>query len=94
MNKDLLFFYGLDCPHCITVEKHVDKLIDEGFNIKKLEVWNNKENDELMISLDKGENMCGGVPFFLNQITGKTICGEATYKEVKSWATGSDTEGK
>lgn len=30
--------------------------------------------------------MCGGVPFFLNQITGKTICGKATYKELKNWA--------
>ncbi len=90
MNKDknLLFFYGLDCPHCVVVEKHVDDLILDGFDIKKLEVWNNKENDELMEELDKGDCMCGGVPFFLNQITSKTICGEATYKEVKNWAEG------
>jgi hypothetical protein len=86
MNKDLLFFYGLECPHCIIVEKHVDKLISEGVNIKKVEVWHNEENDALMVELDKGENMCGGVPFFLNQITSKTICGEATYKEIKKWA--------
>lgn len=85
-DKNLLFFYGLDCPHCIVVEKYVDTLIKEGFDIKKLEVWNNKENDSLMIELDKGENMCGGVPFFLNQKTGETICGEATYKELKNWA--------
>lgn len=86
--KDLLFFYGLDCPHCIPVEKHVDRLISEGFNIKKLEVWNNKENDELMVKLDQGEDMCGGVPFLLNLITGKKVCGEATYKEIKNWAEG------
>ena len=88
MKKDLIFFYGLDCPHCVEVEKHVDKLIEEGFNIKKLEVWNNMENDKIMVDLDVGEDMCGGVPFFINQISGKTICGEATYKEIKSWAEG------
>jgi hypothetical protein len=86
--KDLLFFYGFDCPHCITTEKHIDKLISEGFDIKKLEVWNNKENDELMMKLDTGDDCCGGVPFFLNQITGKTICGEASFKEIKNWAEG------
>lgn len=86
MNKFLLFFYGLECPNCIVVEKHVDKLISEGVNIKKVEVWHNTENDKLLEELDKGEDMCGGVPFLLNQITGKTICGEATYKEVKSWS--------
>ena len=86
--KDLLFFYGLECPHCITAEESVDKLIKEGVNIRKMEVWHNKENDKIMEELDKGEDMCGGVPFFLNQITGKTICGEATYKEIKRWAEG------
>jgi hypothetical protein len=86
--KDIIFFYGLDCPHCIKVEKHIDRLIGEGFNIKKLEVWNNKVNDELMLNLDKGEDVCGGVPFFINQNTGKTICGEASYKEIKNWAEG------
>jgi hypothetical protein len=86
MKKDLLFFYGLECPHCITTEKCVDRLIVEGVNIKKVEVWHNKENDKMMEELDKGEDMCGGVPFFLNQNTGKTICGEATYKEIKNWA--------
>lgn len=84
--KDLLFFYGDECEYCIEVMKHVDKLIDEGFDIQKIEVWNNKENDEIMMKLDTGENMCGGVPFFLNKKTGKTICGETSYKEIKNWA--------
>jgi len=86
--KEILFFYGTECPYCIVVEKHVDKLIAEGFNIKKVEVWHNKKNDKMMEELDVGDNMCGGVPFFLNQITNKTICGEATYKEIKNWAEG------
>jgi hypothetical protein len=86
--KDLLFFYGDECDYCIETMRDVDRLIGEGFDIKKLEVWNNKENDSLMIKLDKGENMCGGVPFFLNQNTNNTICGETSYKEIRKWAEG------
>ena len=86
--KDLLFFYGLECPHCIDVEKHVDKLISEGVLIKKIEVWHNAENDKMLEDLDKGDDMCGGVPFFLNHISGKKFCGEAPYKELKNWAEG------
>jgi hypothetical protein len=86
--KDLLFFYGLECPHCIVMEEHVDKLISEGIDIKKIEVWHNLENDKILTDLDVGDEMCGGVPFFLNQKSGKTICGEASYKEIKNWAEG------
>lgn len=87
-NKRLLFFYGNDCPHCVKVDKIVDKLIKEGFDIKKLEVWDNKENDKFLISLDKGEDECGGVPFFYNENSAKKLCGEVTYEEMKNWAEG------
>lgn len=83
--KKLLFFYGLECEHCIETEKNVDKLISEGIKIEKMEVWHNMENDKILEELD---NECGGVPFFINQKTGKTICGEASYKEIKKWAEG------
>jgi len=33
---------------------------------------------------DKGH--CGGVPFFINTETGKWICGEASYEELKNIA--------
>jgi hypothetical protein len=84
--KDLLFFYGDGCSHCGSVLDIVDRLNSEGFNIKKIEVWNNKENDKLLMSIDNGEDCCGGVPFFFNQNTNKKICGEASYKEIKNWA--------
>ena len=64
--KNIYFFYGTECPHCIDMEKFVDKLIVEGFDIKKTEVWHDTKNENLMVSLDKGEDMCGGVPFFFN----------------------------
>jgi len=87
-NKNLLFFYGLDCPHCIEPEKIVDELINEGFPIHKMEVWYDEENNSILEELDSGENNCGGIPFFLNKDTGKTICGDAPYKEIKLWAEG------
>jgi len=86
--KDLIFFYGLECPNCVPMEAIVDKLINEGINIKKVEVWHNKENDKILEELDCGDEPCGGVPFFLNQNNSKTICGEASLKEVRNWAEG------
>ncbi len=89
MNEQLLFFYGLECPHCIRMERFIDKLIkEEGFEIKKLEIWYNKKNNELCEKYDCESEPCGGVPFFLNQKTKKTLCGEVTYKEIKDWAEG------
>ncbi len=87
-NKELLFFYGTECPHCLRMEKFVDKLTKEGHKIKKIEIWHNKENNKMMEKLDCEAEPCGGVPFFLNQNTGKIVCGEVTYKELKSWADG------
>jgi len=84
--KNIYFFYGVECPNCVVMEKLVDKLIEEGICIKKMEVWHNIENEELMVSLDKGEEVCGGVPFFFNEHTNKSICGETSYKELKTWA--------
>ena len=84
--KDLLFFYGLECPHCLRMEKLVDKLIKEGHPIKKIEIWHNEDNNKMMEKLDCEEEPCGGVPFFLNQNTGKTVCGEVPLSELKSWA--------
>lgn len=84
--EHLLFFYGQDCEHCKVMEQQVQKLKDEGIEITHLEVWNNEENEKLMESLDT--EPCGGIPFFLNKKTGKTICGEVSYEELKAWAMG------
>ena len=86
--KKIYFFYGTECPHCITMEKLVDKLIGEGISIIKKETWHNTDNEELMVSFDKGEDVCGGVPYFYNENNNKSICGEVTYKELKDWANG------
>jgi len=57
---------------------------EEGVNIGKLEVWHHEANAKIMREYDKG--YCGGVPFFFNKKTGKWICGEADYEQLKKWA--------
>jgi hypothetical protein len=58
---------------------------ETGVTVDKFEVWHNEENAKKLEGLDK-DGACGGVPFFINTVTGKTICGEATVAELKEWA--------
>ncbi len=57
---------------------------EEGVSIGKLEVWHHEANAKIMREYDKG--YCGGVPFFFNKKTGKWICGETEYEQLKNWA--------
>jgi hypothetical protein len=83
--NNLIFFYGEGCPHCERMEKIVCRLEDEhGIEICRKEVWNDEENLKHMESLDNGS--CGGVPFFINIKSGKSICGEVSLNELKLWA--------
>ncbi len=80
----LYFFYGNECSHCHAMMPLVDKLISEGIKIEKLETWHNKQNALLFEKKEQG--ICGGVPFFYNDETGASICGEASEDEVRKWA--------
>jgi len=84
----LLFFYGTECPHC---EHALPLLSDlekkENIKVDHLEVWHDKENLKKLEACDKGDE-CGGVPYFYNEQTGKSICGEATYDGLVKWAKG------
>ncbi len=81
----LLEFYGDECPHCVKMRALTEQLEKEkNVTIDRFEVWHDEENVKKMEELDK--EPCGGVPFFINTKTGKTICGEATYKELVKWA--------
>ena len=85
--KHLLYFYGDDCPHCKKVDVVAAKLeFEDGIKLDRIEVWHNKDNEKQMVRLDT--EPCGGVPFLINLDTGKTICGETTYEEMKKWAEG------
>ena len=55
-----------------------------GVTVDRFEVWHDEKNMETMQSYDKG--VCGGVPYFYNTDTGKSICGEATIEELEAWA--------
>ena len=85
---DLLMFYGTECPHCHEMFPVIEKLEkEEKVKVEKVETWHNSKNKKLLDSYDKGT--CGGVPFFFNKKTGKSICGSVPYKELKKWALGN-----
>lgn len=84
----LLEFYGKECPHCITMIPIVERVEKElGVEIRKLETWHDTENEALRKEKDAGK-VCGGVPFFFDEATRKTLCGASSYEELKAWAKG------
>ncbi len=83
----LLEFYGKECPHCMRMASKIEQLEKEtGVKVEKYDVWHDEANARKMEEYDKG--LCGGVPFYFNTETGKYICGETSYEEVKEWAAG------
>ena len=87
ITKNMLYeFYGKDCAHCITMAPRVAVLQQEGFDIKQLEVWDDKENAMLFETLNC--DRCPGVPFFLNTDTDAFLCGEASEDDLRAWAEG------
>ncbi len=87
MAEDLLEFYGTECTFCKKMEPLVQRLEEEcNVKLKRLEVWHNEKNAQLLQQLDQGS--CGGVPFFFNKKTGRKICGAASYEQLKAWALG------
>ena len=84
----IIMFHGAECPHCQVMQPVVDKLIEEGMPIEKLEVWHSEENETKMH--DYAEIImegCGtlGVPCFLDAEGQHAICGEMSYDDLKSW---------
>ena len=56
--REIIFFYGADCPHCKRMRPIVAKLKDElKCNITSLEVWNNEENADKMPSVTVAEKV-------------------------------------
>lgn len=82
-------FHGEECPHCQAMHPIVDKLIKEGINIEKFEVWHNENNaDDMRKFSEVIIKACGGdlgVPVFLDKENDKVICGEISYIELKKW---------
>ena len=82
-------FHGLECPHCRVMHPIVDKLIAEGCNIIKLEVWHNEDNANKMRGYAKIITKASGgdlpVPTFLDEEGKRAICGEMSYEDLKKW---------
>jgi thiol-disulfide isomerase/thioredoxin len=91
MEKDIVIFYGRECPHCHAMMPLVEKLEKEtGIKVEKLEVWHSEENaSEMRKYADVIKPACGGslgVPTFLHLETKGVLCGETDYATFKSWA--------
>lgn len=87
----LIMFHARECPHCKRMMPLVDRLEEkDGISMERLEVWHNEENADLMRTYkDVLRPQCGGqlrTPTFFNPETGKAICGEMDYEELKAWA--------
>ena len=82
----LLEFYGKECSHCAAMAPLVERLEEEGLEVRKYEVWHSEQNANLMRQYEQGQ--CGGVPFFYNRQTGKWLCGPVSYEKLKEWALG------
>lgn len=81
----LLEFYGTECGHCLAMHPLVDRLEKEtGLVVEKIETWHNEENEAKRQQYD--QNLCGGVPFFINTDSGASLCGEVSYEQLKAWA--------
>ena len=82
----LLMFYGTECTHCHEMMPLVKKLEKEiGVKVKQIETWHNSMNKKKLESTP-GYSDCGGVPFFYNEKTKKTMCGSTSYDNLKKWA--------
>jgi glutaredoxin len=69
--KNIIFFYGRECPHCKEAEKFIqDNKIDQKIEFDSVEVWHNEDNAKLMLGKTKE---CGldeskvGVPLVYSQ---------------------------
>lgn len=82
-------FHGAECPHCQAMTSIVDKLIEEGMNIEKLEVWHDDNNAKKMkgfsVIITKACEGDLGVPAFVDEENNRAICGECSYLELKEW---------
>jgi thiol-disulfide isomerase/thioredoxin len=87
--KKIIMFHGQECPHCRVMHPIVDKLIAEGCNIIKLEVWHDENNANTMRSYAKIIAEASGgdlsVPTFLDEEGERAICGEMSYEDLKQW---------
>ena len=73
---NMYLFYGDGCPHCAEEEEFLDTYLEEETDVelKKYEVWHNKDNQELLVKAQTAiNNHASGVPYLI--IGNKPIVG-------------------
>ena len=72
--EELYYFYSQGCGWCKKTEPIVDELVEEGYNILKLDLAD-KDNQEVQKEVkDKYNKQCG-TPWLIDPATGNDICG-------------------
>ena len=87
MDPNLVFFFGGRCPFTERVGPEVvclQRIL--GRKITRLEVWEDEKNQAQYEA--SGGASCGGVPYFYNSTTGKSVCGAAPCAHLVKWAKG------
>ncbi len=92
---NIYLFYGETCPHCAEEEEFFEEYLKENDDIKlvKYEVWNSKENRELLVKVqDEINNHGSGVPYLVigeNAIIGyrKGSTDKEIEKEINAYRT-------
>lgn len=93
--SNIIEFYGETCPHCISLKPTIKKIeSDKHIEITKLEVWNNKKNQDIMKKYETIiSQACGGfaaVPSFVNTKTNQALCGAHDEAEIVALIDGQD----
>ena len=80
--SQFLYVYSDGCAWCKKVEVFIDELNDEGYNIERVDIDDHRKYIEDLKKLFKID--CG-TPLFINNETGKFICGYNIKDNIKRW---------
>ena len=83
------YFYSQGCGWCKRSEPLIDELIEEGHDILKLDLAD-PDNQALNQELKQEYNIQCGTPWFINEATGKGICGYREKDILEKWLAGED----
>jgi glutaredoxin len=69
----LIFFSGIDCPHCDIMRRLIERLTTEfSIVVDEQEVWKNESNYRRMENYIRDHD-CPGIPIFVNTETNVTF---------------------
>ena len=87
--SSLYFFYTQGCGWCKKVIPIIDELVDEGYDILKLDLADG-ENGKLQTEIKNEYKHQCGTPYFVDAESGNTICGYREKDIIEKWANGEE----